>query len=832
MKKVDNFPVWKVQFASFLEILGLVRCILNKPTFFTIPESAIESATGGLFGEVSFKTSLPGFNEKIALAELEDYRFVFAALRQALQEVPIASSVLAVIPQPNAPLAWSTLLQRIYPQNTITLQTELMKLQAMTQGSDSLEAFCARYLEQIAKLTALGHKLEETMLILSFLRGLKAVPDYMKDYARALPTLPQVQAYLIQTAQAHQFDKKGGEKSNTEAAGGFAANASKPGNCAWCGKPGHWISECKSKLAGKPQVVKPAASANPAASKKDQKKGGADKKDGKSTCEYCGKIGHTAEICRKKKADAAKGDGKATANATTTFLSGNPAGAKAAGQFAQARTAEPAFTVEDGYETEDCANSDDDEYTAPDLSTPSRPARSEEPNLFNEFFYKQPAPPSAPSANAARASTAKPAFKEKYVLDTGTTHHMVPASVPLQEVGTTEIIISTAGHEEIKNPDVGVLSALTQDGNHVKFTGVLSSDKLSKKLLSVSQIVSNPKYEVLFDKNGAIVREKGPNGKVVLVADAENGMFVISLHETHSLAEAQTLYSSAKDVELWRLLHKRLGHPGESIARRLVQRGSVRGLPSTYPSLEKCESCVIGKMAQRPVPTERPEHLRPRLPFDEVQIDLTGPVDTPSMSGAVYQLTIVDVATQYYSVVPCKTKREDEVAPHIIKWIEQNRAVVGHYPRILNSDNGPEFANKTLENYCGKVGTKQRFAPPYYPPGNSAVERAHGIIGNRILTWRFDSKAPKWLWAEFAIAAAQVHNLSVPDDATGMVPLQKFKSLKDKPSVDWLRAIGCNVVYRIQPKQSGKLNLKGGRGILVGYAPEGSTGYRILYLLS
>ena len=49
----------------------------------------------------------------------------------------------------------------------------------------------------------------------------------------------------------------------------------------------------------------------------------------------------------------------------------------------------------------------------------------------------------------------------------------------------------------------------------------------------------------------------------------------------------------------------------------------------------------------------------------------------------------------------------------------------GTLPRLLRTDNGPEFANAVLAEFCALIGLKQKFGTPYRPVEQAKVERIH-----------------------------------------------------------------------------------------------------------
>jgi IS30 family transposase len=52
----------------------------------------------------------------------------------------------------------------------------------------------------------------------------------------------------------------------------------------------------------------------------------------------------------------------------------------------------------------------------------------------------------------------------------------------------------------------------------------------------------------------------------------------------------------------------------------------------------------------------------------------------------------------------------------------------GVYPRSIISDNGLEFKNEEMTNYCNLNNIKQIFVLSYSPKSNSLTENANGIV--------------------------------------------------------------------------------------------------------
>ena len=105
------------------------------------------------------------------------------------------------------------------------------------------------------------------------------------------------------------------------------------------------------------------------------------------------------------------------------------------------------------------------------------------------------------------------------------------------------------------------------------------------------------------------------------------------------------------------------------------------------------------------------------LPMDHLAIDLFS-MDT-SRCGMNYVLVIVDLCTRFTWLYPLQTKHGVAVADKLrLLFMTCGR------PRIIQSDNGSEFANLDIAKLLGAAGVDHRRVSVYYPQANGAVERA------------------------------------------------------------------------------------------------------------
>jgi transposase InsO family protein len=118
------------------------------------------------------------------------------------------------------------------------------------------------------------------------------------------------------------------------------------------------------------------------------------------------------------------------------------------------------------------------------------------------------------------------------------------------------------------------------------------------------------------------------------------------------------------------------------------------------------------------------------------------PVETPS--GGKYLLTLQDIAAGYSFVDVLKTKDEaNGILLDVIPTLEkQTQCQV----KILHSENGGEFANKTLGAFLTGKGIIAKQSLPYHHYQNGVIERFNQTVAETRRTVLSNSKLPKLFW--------------------------------------------------------------------------------------
>jgi len=111
--------------------------------------------------------------------------------------------------------------------------------------------------------------------------------------------------------------------------------------------------------------------------------------------------------------------------------------------------------------------------------------------------------------------------------------------------------------------------------------------------------------------------------------------------------------------------------------------------------------------------------------FELLYCDIWGPLNVPSIHGHKYFITIIYHYSRFVWIILIKSKAE--VSLHIQQFITLIENQFHITPKILRSDNGPEFDLPSF--YHSKGILHQRFCVET-PQQNARVERKHQHILN------------------------------------------------------------------------------------------------------
>ena len=404
-----------------------------------------------------------------------------------------------------------------------------------------------------------------------------------------------------------------------------------------------------------------------------------------------------------------------------------------------------------------------------------------------------------------------------WVLDSGASRHITydrDCLVNVREAPHDMFITCANGNKERVHALGDVVLSKLQGLNvdHVTLKDVLYVPLAEYNLLSIPTTVKRG-YNFHFDSETCVIRE----GSTVIAKIARhNGVYSLRSEATASA------FLTKPTAELW---HRRLGHLGFDNLAKLQRLEMVKGINVTPEEFEAagqatCEPCIRSKQhkVHRPLSESDTD-----APLELLHMDVCGPMPLPSVGGRYYLATYLDDYSKLSIVRSIAAK--SEVATLTIEVIELLENQSGRRLRVIRSDNGTEYLNKTLSDYLKSKGILHQTTVRYTPEQNGAAERLNRTLLERMRAMLEDSKMPKELWAEAAVTASYIRNRS-PTSTRTKTPWELF--FKQKPDVSNMRAFGARA-YSFIPKQlRRKLDSHTERGRLVGYDAS-SKAYR-LYL--
>jgi hypothetical protein len=142
----------------------------------------------------------------------------------------------------------------------------------------------------------------------------------------------------------------------------------------------------------------------------------------------------------------------------------------------------------------------------------------------------------------------------------------------------------------------------------------------------------------------------------------------------------------------------------------------------------------------------------------------------------------------------------------------------------IRSDNGSEFRNTKVEEYCDDEGIKHEFSSTYTPQQNGVVERKNKTLITLARAMLDDYKVSQRFWAEAINTACHASNRVYLHRLMMKAPYELL--IGRKPNISYFRVFGCKCFIVKKRKHLGKFESRVDEGIFVGYASN-SKAYRV-----
>ncbi|GJX06047.1 retrovirus-related pol polyprotein from transposon TNT 1-94 [Tanacetum coccineum] len=310
---------------------------------------------------------------------------------------------------------------------------------------------------------------------------------------------------------------------------------------------------------------------------------------------------------------------------------------------------------------------------------------------------------------------------------------------------------------------------------------------LKHNLISISQLC-DANYKVLFTKTlGTIYNQ---NDEVVLIAPRRKDIYVIDMSSFNKESNA-CFFAKASPSVNW-LWHKRLSHLNFKNINNLAKHNLVSGLSSlTFSKDKNCSACEKEKHHRASFKTKRSFSINKSLHL--LHMDLFGPVKPQTISHNKYTLVIVDKYSR-------KMKNLNEVRV-----------------KELRSDNGTEFRNLKLEEFCDEKSISQNLSSPCTPEQNGVAKRRNRTLIEAARTMLNSVKLLKQFWGEAVNTACYTQNRSIIVKRHGMTSYDVFRGRS--PDISYFHVFGCLVHIHNHRDHLGKFDEKADDGFFLGYSP-------------
>ncbi|GJW00527.1 putative ribonuclease H-like domain-containing protein [Tanacetum coccineum] len=297
------------------------------------------------------------------------------------------------------------------------------------------------------------------------------------------------------------------------------------------------------------------------------------------------------------------------------------------------------------------------------------------------------------------------------------------------------------------------------------FEDVYFLKELQFNLFSVSQMC-NKMNRVLFTNTGCFVLSPdfklANESQVLLKVTRKNNMYSVDMKNIVP-KECLTYLVAKATLDESMIWHRRLGHVNFKTINKLVKENLVRGLPSKrFENDQTCVACLKGKFTW-----------------------------------------VFFLATK------------DETSGILKSFITKIEKLVDKKLKIIRCENGTEFKNRVMSEFCEQKGIKREFSVARTPQQNGVAERRNITLIEAARTMLTDSKLRTTFWTEAVNTTCYVQNRVLVVKPHNKTPYELFRGRT--PALSFMRPFGCHVTILNTLDYLGKLDGKSDEGFFVGY---------------
>ncbi|RMC20522.1 hypothetical protein DUI87_01373 [Hirundo rustica rustica] len=245
-----------------------------------------------------------------------------------------------------------------------------------------------------------------------------------------------------------------------------------------------------------------------------------------------------------------------------------------------------------------------------------------------------------------------------------------------------------------------------------------------------------------------IIRQKEKGGPVTESLDEEKAEYRFTKTEEQKLSQmgickdqdgkwklsdGREVLPKAIALEILHRIHEKTHWGTQAIVDQFGIKYMCIGIHNLAKQIVAgCTTCLqVNKASFRKQPLGgRPLAQRP---FANIQVDFT---ELPKVGRVKYLLVIIDHLTHYVEAFP--TTRATTQA--VVKVLLEN--IIPRYgaPETIDSDRGPHFVSKILNETMESLGIKWEHHTPWHPQSSGRVERMNGEIKKQLTKLMIETK--------------------------------------------------------------------------------------------
>nr|GEX84690.1 hypothetical protein [Tanacetum cinerariifolium] len=201
-------------------------------------------------------------------------------------------------------------------------------------------------------------------------------------------------------------------------------------------------------------------------------------------------------------------------------------------------------------------------------------------------------------------------------------------------------------------------------------------------------------------------------------------------------------------------------------------------------------------------------------PLHTLHMDLFGPTSISSIIHKCYCLVVTDDFSRFTWTFFLKTK--DESNGILRKFISEIENLKDLKVKIIRCDNGGEFRNKEMNDFCLRKGIKREFRNARTPQQNGVAERRNWTLIEVARIMLADAKLPVTFWAKAVNTACYVQNRVLANKSQNKTPYELFNGRTH--AIGFLKPFSCHVMILNTLDNLEKYEAKGDEGYFIGYS--------------